>query len=121
MGAADAPKESQRVELRLFRPQRSAEEFVDLIRLLEARLNFLNRLEIPLAYVEPKNIRNNQDGVNRYYQYITETGLDFETYRKYLPTKWIELQPAPKASRLPDWDRCKRFFDRMLIRYLPAV
>ncbi len=72
------------VEMRAHRAQQSAQEFVDLAKMYQARLDFLERQEnkvIPFQDVVPIA---RQSIINAYATYLQECGLDYEKYRPYL-------------------------------------
>jgi len=88
------------IEIRGFRPQQSAEHYLDMIKLLEARIKYLKTKKEPIQFIG----RNQENKISyhetnklaiyettvsakkraqTYYKYVTEAGLDWEIYKKY--------------------------------------
>lgn len=74
------------VEMRGFRPQQNTQEFVLETELLEARLKYLKTLNHRIPFINPPTYQwDGRQMVARFYQYVTETGLEWERYRTLLP------------------------------------
>ena len=90
-----------RSELRSVRAQKNAEEFLLQIELLARRIHMLKEKGDPVPYAKigfNKNkpgedirlpnvhkILHNYEVVALFYRYVTETGADWETFKKLLP------------------------------------
>lgn len=76
------------LEIRGFRPQRNAEEYVRQLELLEARLKYLKSLKGPIPFLNPPTHElPPKEVVARFHAYVTEAGLEWERYRTLLPPK----------------------------------
>ncbi len=81
----------RRVEIRTLRPQKNMEQFIQLIEIFQARLEFLQHFD---GVVPVKTVRPVDDGwkaLGQWAQYIEETGLDPKIYRSLLPEAWQAL------------------------------
>ena len=95
------------IEVRGFRPQKSAIHYYDMISLLEARIEYLKAIPGPIKFTgedqstqikwaEVRGLHSYQTKYSpemramRFYQYVTEAGLDWDSYKNY---------PVDKAVR----------------------
>jgi hypothetical protein len=76
-------KKAQTFELRAMRGQNSAEDFLILTRLIEARLNFIDARGTPVEINLNIQMTPAQQAEN-FYNYVTESSLDFAPYEKFL-------------------------------------
>jgi hypothetical protein len=88
------------VEFRALRAQENVGEFIDIAKLLEARLRWNldhgTRL-IPMG--EWKATRSPSKLVSRFRAYVEESGLDWHKYRKFVPSELLSAgERALKAS-----------------------
>lgn len=92
IGNKEFDESEQTVETRGFGPQESADDFIDEVELLQGRLEYLSKLEspIPLDLKDPRKMKP-YEKVMRFYEYVTQSGKSFETYRRF-----IEANPALK-------------------------
>lgn len=99
----------QTFEIRAMRGQESAQEFLDQIRLLDSRLDHLTRSGKPVTLaLSELNLRSDQKA-EQFHAYVTESGLSFGPYRKYLtPTQREHLRTTLGASALGF--RCRAIF-----------
>ncbi len=74
---------SQTFELRSMRGQSSAEDFVILAELIDARLKYLES-HGPVAIALPETLMSEKAKMAAFYRYVTETGLDFTLYAKFV-------------------------------------
>jgi hypothetical protein len=92
MAGNDFPEEEQTFEIRAFEAQQSAEDFFLETHLLEKRLERLKSAKHPVQFMNAKYTRTSEVSAARFYQYVTETGLDWDLY-----SKWLK-DPALRAS-----------------------
>ncbi len=79
------PKSQKTFELRAMRAQESAEDFLLLTRLIEKRLEFLaDQPNMKVNRAMFRSFLSNADKASGFYRYVTETGLDFQPYEKFL-------------------------------------
>ncbi len=77
----------QRLEIRSIYAQTSMQQFILLAELLQKRLEYLKTFDQALKY-EPHffpTYGKDQFLVNQFYKFVTETGLEWDTYRHLLP------------------------------------
>lgn len=76
-----------RVEIRAFRAQSSADEYLLQCRLLAARIAYLKKLTqpIPLQFQDKRSIL---DMIKGFQTYVTETGLDWKDFQMFIPQAW---------------------------------
>lgn len=82
------PNPWPRVELRSVRMQRNFKEFLDILGLFEKRIEFLKKIQKPLQYQAwriPQHSYPKQMAVARYYEYVKNSGLDWNLYADLLP------------------------------------
>jgi len=91
--------EMRTLEIRPIRAQRSAKEYLDLVRLFEARLVYLKRLGKPVPYLEKEPSRSLEEQVRTFYRYVTESGLSWDEYRKLLPSELQEFSYVVSGSK----------------------
>ena len=77
----------QPIELRAAWSQTSAEHFIKIAELVEARVAFLKKQSSSVVYLKSnrKEINTWREAKTRFYIYVTETGLDFKRYNSLLP------------------------------------
>jgi hypothetical protein len=84
IGAREFTADQQTFEIRAMRGQESAKDFVDQTKLLEARLEYVNSAASPVPLKLKLGAASLEEKAERFYQYVTETGLDFAPYEKLL-------------------------------------
>ncbi|MCM2277623.1 MAG: circularly permuted type 2 ATP-grasp protein [Oligoflexia bacterium] len=90
------------IEMRGFRPQRSADEFVKELELIQGRIEHLKKVEGAIPFVNPPTHELPlKEVVTRFYGYVTESGLDWETYKTLLPPELVGIQPDTKRFPKP--------------------
>ncbi len=111
-----------RLELRGVRPQQSIYTWLAQIRLLQARLNYLSRLNEPiplkletpvLPISDPNDALlvppvNPQKALESFHRYLSEAGEKWEDHRDYLWPKWItdgEVEKYEKSKRFADLEK----------------
>ncbi len=81
-----------RVELRAMRMQKNFTEFVAMIELFEKRIEYLSTLKRPLQYqawrLADKSKLSEAKAVARYYEYVKNSGLSWDTYANLLPDEY---------------------------------
>ncbi|MFN7685633.1 MAG: hypothetical protein ACK5QT_09520 [Oligoflexia bacterium] len=95
------------LEIRSIRGQRSIDDFIDLARLFEARMEFLRKNRGLLALGAWRRLPDNDQQVRRFITYVRESGLDWKDYRRFLP-EWL-VRFEDKALRSP-CDGCECLF-----------
>lgn len=91
-------KESQRVELRALRAQRSAREWTYQTKLIQARVDYIKKLHAEGKVVDllPRvGVNSPFQAMSQFYFYVTDAGLDFDIYKreiargawKYIPAR----------------------------------
>lgn len=81
------PPKQRTLEVRSIRSQRSAKEFLKEIRLFQARLNYLNRLDKPVVYTNspiPKVAKR----ARNFRRYVVEAGLEWDDIKSILLPSW---------------------------------
>lgn len=94
--------DKNRLEIRAVRPQASMDVWVRQIELFEARLRYLDKIQyrIPIGKkvpVHPLKVEKHllqppidpQLALRSFYQYVTESGLEWKDHTDYLWPKWI--------------------------------
>ena len=93
-------KRDQPMEIRAVRSQMSFEDFIRLGELIEARIAYLKTLPASEARNYQGSSRidfTSQELVDRFYVYVTETGLPWRRYKSLLPK---ELRPLAVSKSL---------------------
>lgn len=73
------------IELRAIRGQRSAEDFIMVAELIEARIKYMKSLKGPIFYNNTdRKLFSPIEFRTRFYIFVSESGLDFERYRPLL-------------------------------------
>lgn len=76
------PEYEQTLELRGFRGQQNMDEFVKLITILQKRIEYIQNNEISLDESFPCfDYKKPQESLDNIYNYITETGLNWDDYK----------------------------------------
>lgn len=87
------------VEIRAFRPQATADEFILQIELIQARINFLKDQPL-VAYRDTGRYEYTpQEIVNSFNRYVTEAGLNWEKYKVLLPPNLRSIKVTDQAIR----------------------
>jgi hypothetical protein len=81
------------IELRYPRPQRDAEDFIRMIQYEEARLNFIEKIKGPIAFVPQLKKLSPPEIVNRFYQTTLENEQQWTDVRKLLPKEFLRITP----------------------------
>lgn len=100
-----------RLEIRAMRSQRSAEEFILLAEILEARIKYLKSLPSEKTLRVEKNLRTeftDQELVERFRQYLSEAGLSWEKYSVMLPEELRRFLPKTTGQFAPMCPRVHR-------------
>lgn len=100
----------QPMEMRAVWSQTSAEHFIKVAELIEARVDFLKKQSGPLVYLNSKRkeINSWQEAKTRFYIYVTETGLDFDKYKNLLPKEARQVEMSEFLNEaLPIRERAK--------------
>lgn len=91
----DAP-----MELRSVWAQQSMEDFILVAKLVEARVQYLNKSNLKIVYNETKKQEfTNEQLKTRFQIYVTETGLNFEDYTSLLPAEVRESRVTAIAGK----------------------
>ncbi len=95
----DTPAPLQRVEIRGYRPQPSAESFLLEISLLEKRLKYLRSKKAPVPLsVPPSHTMSNSEKRGRFLDYLKEMGAREEDYLPIIPKKFLEHPLSSDSS-----------------------
>jgi hypothetical protein len=93
------PMNAKTIELRAVRTHFSAELYLRVAELLEARLNYLASLNAPIAVSErPARVPSVAERLSMFRRYISECGLDPADYAFVLPEKWRAAFLASRES-----------------------
>lgn len=84
IGNKDFHSSEQTFEIRAMRGQESAEDFLIQTRLIQARLDFLERNRKLVDFSPLSVLSTDFAKTESFYRYVTETGLDFEPYKRFL-------------------------------------
>lgn len=92
-----------RIEIRAVRPQASADQWIRMIELLQARINYLEQFD-ELLPIKKKPLRiqhkgplknllwnppvDEQQALENFHKYVTESGLDWKDHQDYLWPNW---------------------------------
>jgi len=87
---------SRRVELRSIRAQKDSREYTLLTEMVSKRLEYLSALEESLEFAPPRSSGSYQERVARFYEYVTESGLDWKDYRKLLRSPYSSYGGSAK-------------------------
>lgn len=80
-----------RFEIRTLRPQATMDDFIKVIEIFHARVEFLKRSPGLVSFQDPKPIRDGYLALKHYYFYLTEAGLEYERYKSLMPPAWREI------------------------------
>lgn len=73
------------IELRGIRPQSTAREYLLLVLLFQARIDYLKQFKTPIKYSPPNlNKMSLNQMSQRYADFVTETGLRFDVYKNQI-------------------------------------
>ncbi|KYG63765.1 hypothetical protein AZI86_13145 [Bdellovibrio bacteriovorus] len=92
------PDSDRPLENRAVRSQRDIYDFILMAELMEARIAYLKTLPKETAFTVTETTKGKftaQELVNRYYIYVTETGLSWDVYKRLLPAKLLIRKPHP--------------------------
>ena len=92
------PDSDRPLENRAVRSQRDIYDFILMAELMEARISYLKNLPQETAFTVTETFKGKftaQELVNRYYIYVTETGLTWDVYKRLLPAKLLIHKPHP--------------------------
>lgn len=100
-------KRSQRLEVRSVRAQRSADDFIKLITLFQARIDYLRTVEKPIKYVNRPPITDVRESAMAFNKYLTESGLNWDDYASVIPSVYQTYAPkkdgkTPNANPIKD-------------------
>lgn len=101
----DFSGEEQTFEIRSIQGQESAEDFLLQTRLIQARLDFLEKSGSLVEYNPLPIVSSDLAKTENFYRYVTETGLDFEPYEKFLTPFQKTTLPAIKKMKGPQRSR----------------
>lgn len=88
------------IELRSVRTQKSAEDSFLYTSLIESRLNYLDSIDKPITYYGAGAISSYQQGLDQFYLYVIQSGLNWDNYKKILPRAWRLFTPSEKVRDL---------------------
>jgi hypothetical protein len=90
----------QTFEIRGSRPQSSAAEYIAQVELTEKRLRMLRFVDKPIA-LHIRNLKGfpDLDRLTAFYDYVLETGLDFQNYEQFLTPRQNEALMQKIATR----------------------
>lgn len=102
-------KIAQTFELRAMRGPRTADDFLAEVELIQARLDYLKThpnppLALPLTYM------SDEQKVEAFYRYVTETGLSFDRYERFLKQWQLAYLPAIKVRYGGEPPTCQLLF-----------
>lgn len=80
-----------RVESRAFRPQKDFDEFLQQIKLIEARVNYLATIEGKVR-IRADEIPTIGQAKTRFRKYVQESGLDWNDYKTFIPENWRQAK-----------------------------
>lgn len=86
-------KNQKTLEIRSFRPQQSAEQYLVEIELLEERLKYLKRWGGKIPIDLPHNLSEAKDKVTKFYIYTQEMGFPWERAINILPEGLQKIRP----------------------------
>jgi hypothetical protein len=112
----DAP-----VELRAMYPQDSEDAFIRVGEIIERRIQFLKSQPRRLTYLDvsvPAEGFTYQDIVDNYYKYLTEMGLDWETYRTTMHPEFKDFEPGDFVTGNIHWTAS---YAKSLLRFTPYL
>jgi hypothetical protein len=98
-----------RLEIRAMRAQKGADEFSSLASLFEKRIQLTNRLTDEgkiLPVMKNAGVNSPNQAISQFHFYVTDTGLEFDPYRKFL------RGPLRYASPYGEEDRGHAYRDR---------
>jgi hypothetical protein len=95
------PSSDRTIEIRGFAPQKSIDEFILILELLEARLAYVKSYDGSIKFnhettleADPveETISDPQRVVDQFYKYVTQAGLSWEKYKVLLPEPLQQIQ-----------------------------
>ncbi|MES2800889.1 MAG: hypothetical protein V4654_00225 [Bdellovibrionota bacterium] len=116
----------QPFELRAIWNQHDMNQFLLLAELFEARINYLKTKSEAIIYTEARgDIFSNIEKAAGFYNYVTESGLDYERYKQLLPAKvqqidieLVQAKAKQMAVRLEeDKDKIRGFYKRCAMMF----
>lgn len=103
------------VEIRSIRAERNFEQFVKISEMFEARIEYLKKVGKPIPYQNVAAIDDRVKGVKAFYQYITESGLDYKKYKPLLLPHWRLIRLTSQGKLYPDpFNYCSSFILKLL-------
>lgn len=95
---------TSRLELRGHRAQANAVEYLELIKMHGARIEYLRRRGGLVPFEDSPISRNPRVKERRFHEYIRETGLAWSVYRRHVPLRRrASAALVGGAQRLCDW------------------
>ncbi|AZZ37404.1 hypothetical protein CIK05_11570 [Bdellovibrio sp. qaytius] len=99
-------QEDRPFELRAIWAQKNVEQFILLGELFEARINYLKTQSGPISYTESQTfIASKIDLAASFYNYVTESGLDYEKFKALLPADLQALDSRRVEARAQKMSR----------------
>lgn len=84
--------EDWRLEIRPIRPQQTMKDFVDVIRIFEARIKYLERNHnTPIPFAQPLSIQDGWVALGQFADYLEEAGLNWKDFKNLMPEMWRNL------------------------------
>jgi hypothetical protein len=83
--AIGLPSAEWTLELRSNVARPNFKTWLKVPRLMEARIEYLKKLNDPVNLLVEPPVRNNYEKVARYYQFVTESGMQWDEYKALMP------------------------------------
>jgi hypothetical protein len=104
---------TSRLEIRTLRPQSSMDDYIRVLEIFEARIQYLSHLKTKIKLGDVKPIHDGYEALGQFADYLEESGLDFRKYKSLLPEVWRSL---PESNYIRDLkkkftiNRCEKLF-----------
>ncbi len=86
------------IEIRCLRPRQDLNHLKRTVNLIEARVRYLKTLSSPLKFQNSGVIQSIDQGVNRFFHYVTQSKLDWSEMKKLMPKTWQKIVPDTSLS-----------------------
>lgn len=87
----DTISSSSRLEVRVLRPQASMADFIKVMEIFEARIQYLKKFRSPIELNPVRPINDGWVALGQFADYLKEAGLDWKNYKSLMPAVWRDL------------------------------
>lgn len=90
--------ENQTIELRSVHEMASAHEYLEWARLLQGRINYLEKIRKPIPFIGVKSV-STREAIDDFYEYASKSGMKWKRAAPLMKGYYRFMEPSSPASR----------------------